>query len=99
MASRRLVTAACVAVLLCQILGAWQLSAQDAAKTADTKKEAADAKTIGALIGQLGDASFDVRETAAKKLTAIGEPALDHLDKAIREIKDPELRNNADTLV
>src|SRR5438067_10208773 len=66
---------------------------------AQNKKDAENERTIRALIQQLGDASFEARDAAAKKLKAIGEPVLDLLEKSARESKDPELRNNAEMLV
>jgi WD40 repeat protein len=73
--------------------------AQDAAKTPEAKKEAPDEKTIRALIAQLGDASFQVREAAGKRLVSIGEPAFDPLEKTVRESTDPEVRDAADLLI
>jgi WD40 repeat protein len=60
-----------------------------------TKKDAADEKTIRALIGQLGDDSFDRREDGSKRLTTIGEPALKLLRKAAKDGTDAEVRERA----
>ena len=43
------------------------------------------------LIEQLGDDSWEVRENATKELIEIGEPAIDHLAKAIKESSDAEV--------
>jgi WD40 repeat protein len=63
------------------------------------KKEAADEKTIRALIQQLGDDSFEVREAADKRLAAMGEPALGLLEKAAAESKDAEVRTRAEQIM
>jgi hypothetical protein len=73
--------------------------AQDAAKTPEAKKEAQDEKAIRALIAQLGDASFQVREAAGNRLVSIGEPAFDPLEKTERESTDPEVRYSTGLLI
>ena len=80
-------------------------SARSAPQAADTakaaaqaKKAAVDDKTIRELITQLGDDSFEKREAAEKKLAAIGEPALELLQKAAKEAGDAEIRQRAEEL-
>jgi WD40 repeat protein len=65
---------------------------------AQKDKNGVDEKTIRALIKQLGDESFVKREAAAKRLTTIGEPALQLLQEAAKEDKDAEVRARAETL-
>jgi len=72
--------------------------AQDNAKT-PKKKPVADEKTIRALIGQLGDDAFSVREAAHKRLADIGEPALDLLRKAVKDSPDAEVRERLGQLI
>ena len=76
-----------------------QLPLQQAPKPVEAKKDATDEKAIRALIDQLGDNSFDKREAAAKRLTAIGEAALGLLEKAAKEGADLEMRSRAGQLV
>src|SRR5205814_1170106 len=52
-----------------------------------------------ALIADLGDDSFEKRESAQKKLHAIGEPALELLKKAARDNADAEVREHAAALI
>src|SRR5690349_11004616 len=56
------------------------------------------AAEIERLIKQLGDDDFDRREAAAKRLDAIGEPALEAVRKA-RDSDDPEVRQRAREVV
>ncbi len=67
--------------------------AQDA--KGQPKKETVDEKTLRALITQLGDASFDKREAANKRLADIGAPALLLLKKTAKESDDAEVRERA----
>jgi WD40 repeat protein len=53
---------------------------------------------IDRLIRQLGSEDFHERETAAKKLEAIGEPALAPLRKAATQSDNTEIRRQADRL-
>jgi hypothetical protein len=62
-------------------------------------KEEADEKAIRDLLKQLGDDAFDKREDAAKRLAAIGEPALMLLQKAAKDNPDAEVRQRALELV
>jgi hypothetical protein len=57
-----------------------------------------DATGIDRLIQQLGSPDFAEREAASKHLDAIGEPALERLQKAILS-KDAELSRRAQVLV
>ncbi len=75
-------------------LGATNPPVQEKSPSPQDKKDAVDEKTIATLIKQLGDDSFDIREAADKKLTAIGEPAMDLLKKAAMESTDPEVRQH-----
>ena len=54
---------------------------------------------IDRLVAQLGNDNFNVREGASKRLEAIGEAALDALQKAAWETNDPEVRRRAEHLV
>src|SRR5437879_366426 len=55
-----------------------------------------DDKEIARLVKQLGSSDYRAREAATKRLTAIGEPALDALDTA----KDTlEMRRRAEAIV
>src|SRR4051812_37196862 len=58
-------------------------------------KQGIDEKTIRALIGQLGDDSFQKRDDAQKKLVAAGKTALPLLRKAATESMDAEIRERA----
>src|SRR3954471_20311928 len=58
-----------------------------------------DDKQLSKLIEQLGDDDVDVRKGAQKKLTDIGEPALDLLRKAARDSRDADIRLHALILV
>jgi len=73
--------------------------AQENAKTPESKETKVDEKSIRALIGKLGDAEFDVRETAHKRLAALGEPALVVLQKAAKEKLEPEVRERVGRLI
>ena len=58
-----------------------------------------DSPEIERLIQQLGSPTFAEREAAAEDLDAIGEPALDGLQKAAARDKDAEIRRRAEGLV
>jgi hypothetical protein len=62
-------------------------------------KSAVDEKTTRDLIRQLGDDSFEKREAADKKLTAMGDAALALLEKAALESLDPEVQRSAQAIV
>jgi hypothetical protein len=66
---------------------------------AEAKKIATDAKTISALIQQLGDESFEKRDLASTRLAAIGAPALSLLEKAAEDGPDLETRTRAVGLI
>ncbi len=72
---------------------------KDPAKAAPDQKVHVDAEKIRDLIKQLGDDSFDQREAADKQLAAIGEPALEFLQKAVMDSTDPEVRERCAQLV
>src|SRR6187397_240314 len=55
-------------------------------------------RSVERLIGQLGSDNFAEREAASKRLEAIGEPALDALDRAA-ESGDAEVRARARRVV
>src|SRR5262245_23900610 len=61
----------------------WIISAQAATPTSGE---------IQQLIVQLGDDSCRVRETATRKLIAIGRPAIPFLERAHNDAQDPEVR-------
>jgi WD40 repeat protein len=73
-------------------------SQKDQKKSDLPTKDEVDAKTILALIKQLGDDNFEVREAADKKLMAIGEPALELLRQAAKADADAEVRLRAGQL-
>jgi regulation of enolase protein 1 (concanavalin A-like superfamily) len=75
------------------------VAAQDGAKEPPVKKEAADEKTIRALIADLGDDAFDKRQAAEKRLAAMGEAALAPLEKAAKENADAEVRDRAERVI
>jgi WD40 repeat protein len=54
-----------------------------------------DAKEIARLIDQLGDDDLDVRKAAEKKLSDIGDLALEPLRKAVKNHLDPDVRLRA----
>jgi len=74
-------------------------AAQTKDKAKEPPKDVVDEKAIRQLIQQLGDDSFDVRETADKKLAAVGEPALALLRMAAKDNPDAEVRQRATDLV
>src|SRR2546430_17164737 len=53
---------------------------------------------VRALIDQLGDAKYDRREEAAKRLKAIGKPVLPALKEALNS-EDPEIVSRARALI
>ncbi len=61
---------------------------------ADDEKPA-DEKEVNKLIDQLGDEDPDVRQGAREKLFKVGEPALEHIRKAIKSHPDPDVRLRA----
>ncbi len=72
--------------------------ADGAPKAMQDKKAPVDAETIRNLIKQLGDDAFDKREAADKALEAIGEAALELLQKAAVDGPDAEIRQRAGQL-
>src|SRR5260370_22603994 len=58
-------------------------------------RDDADAKAIDKLIEQLGDDHMAKRQDAAKRLEAIGEPAVEALRKAAKSHADPDVRLRA----
>jgi outer membrane protein assembly factor BamB len=64
---------------------------------APTAANASDAE-IKTLVGQLGDADYQTRENAEKKLKEIGAPAADELTKAM-DSDDAEVKDRATRLV
>jgi hypothetical protein len=73
------------------------LYAQPAAAQSPSKPP--DAKTIAALIAQLGSENFQERQAATRSLEAIGRPALAALRKATVKHDDAEVRARAKGLV
>ena len=94
----RSVAALVVVVCACHF---WLNSAlaQNAANKVESKKDTVDEKSIRALITQLGDDSFEVREKASKGLAAIGDPALALLRAEAKTATDPEVRERVDLLI
>src|SRR5258706_12132584 len=68
-----------------------------AAAPAPASQPASD--EIKKLIDQLGDNDYPKREEAAKKLKAVGKPALPALKEAIAGNEDPEVVSRAQALV
>jgi hypothetical protein len=62
-------------------------------------KKEASASELDALIRQLGSPDFRERETAERKLEAIGKPALNALRKAAKEQTDPEVHARIERLI
>jgi WD40 repeat protein len=55
-----------------------------------------DGKEVARLVKQLGSSDFRMRDTATKRLTEIGEPALDALGKATDTV---EMRRRAEAII
>jgi hypothetical protein len=72
---------------------------QDSPPAKGAAQDAADEKTIRALIAQLSDESFEKREAAHMRLAAIGGPALEILKKVAMDSKDAEIRERATRLI
>ena len=69
---------------------------QDTPPATQAKKEAADEKTIIALIAQLGDEAFQKRQEAEKRLVAVEQAGgTNLLRKAAKESLDAEVRERA----
>jgi hypothetical protein len=60
---------------------------------------AEERREIAALIRQLNDEAFGVREKATRRLAAMGRAAKDALFRAVKESEDPEVRNRAQHLI
>ena len=73
--------------------------AQDERTPPEAKKANVDEKVVRALIDQLGDEGFDVREAAHKRLLDVGEPALELLKKAAKDHADLEVRERLGQLI
>ncbi len=67
-------------------------------KSRQDKKPPVDEQTIHKFIKQLGDNSFYKREEASKRLTDIGEPALELVKKAAKDSTDLEIRVRAERI-
>ena len=67
--------------------------------SAHPQQAGSTAADIPRLIRQLGSPGFAEREEAGKKLTAIGEPALERLRQAAQQNPDPEISRRAEALV
>src|SRR4051812_9305541 len=72
------------------------VNAQDDAQAAGAKATDGEAP---ALVKQLGDPDFKVREAAAKRLKDMGRDALPALTEALAQAKDPEVCSRADALM
>ena len=70
-------------------------SASDDLKSARERKGVVAEASVRDLIKQLGDASYDKREAADKRLAAIGEPAWDLLHEAALASADAETGHRA----
>jgi HEAT repeat protein len=74
---------------VCSVI-ALALAAAPAVVAAD--KPASDPDRVAALVRQLDDNDFEVRDKADKELRAMGEPVLPLLRKAAKEAASPEVR-------
>lgn len=63
----------------------------------DDKPESIDAKTVAALVADLGHDEYRVRQTASTKLGLVGRPALAALETALAS-KDPEVQFRAQAI-
>ncbi len=88
-----------VLVGLCLIVGLIRLQADDKSKTDEPNKKQAASARIGKLIGQLGDDKYENRQGAAQKLIQMGQPAIEALQKAVAQSKDPEVRWRAKSII
>src|SRR5262245_51119269 len=75
---RRLTWLAVIALLLCQAGWSSTFAADEAPPWT------AEAERIAALISQLGNDEFTIRETATEELTKIGLPAFAALEAAVK---------------
>src|SRR5262249_20206055 len=96
MPSKQLLVVTVVLLGAAALAGHYVLATQ--AKTEQAKKEPVTDEAIRNLIKQLGDDSYERRESAFKHLAAIGEPALELLNKEARESKDAEVRQRVNVL-
>ena len=87
-----------LAVVICLIGMVGPRDAATQESSPDTGKGAA-AGRVDDLIRQLDHAEFASRQTAAKELEAIGEPALESLRKAVKSSASVETRRRAEQLV
>lgn len=91
---------ALLGVLVIVLLAAAQApprAASNQGAKAGTSDDAA--KEIQRLLGQLASPRFIDRDAAAKRLAAIGEPALDPLRKAVETAKDVEVQRRCQILI
>ncbi len=93
-----------ILLLIMALFGGGLLAMDALANTTQTtqttqNKKDVDDKTIADLIKQLGDDSFEKREEAAKKLTAIGEPIRALISQAAKENPDAEVRQRAEEIL
>src|SRR5438874_1392601 len=58
-----------------------------------------DTTEIDRVVQRLGSPKFAEREAAAKRLDAVGEPALDSLRKTAAGTEDAEIRRRAESLI
>jgi WD40 repeat protein len=84
-----------VSAILVLALGSGLIYRSGAHATRASAPPPAASEAIRALIKQLGDDSFEKRESASKRLVAIGAPALDLLRQAVRDSRDAEVRQRA----
>ncbi|HUU59485.1 MAG TPA: HEAT repeat domain-containing protein, partial [Phycisphaerae bacterium] len=86
----------CLALLWIGLLAAFAAGQEDAAPPPGegTTRPAIDARTIAALIRQLGDDKWTVREAATRELAKIGAPALPAVRRAMLS-NDLEVRERA----
>ena len=92
-------TAYCCVLAGALLLGHLCVAPLPTATPAAAQMQGADSKAVRALIAQLGSASYDQRENAHKKLTAMGEEILQFLEMAARENLDAEVRQRAALLI
>src|SRR5688500_4936002 len=82
-----------------RLLAGWALAVLLVCWFGPPARSQPDDKQLARLIEQLGDDDIDVRKGAEKKLTEVGEPALDMLRKAAKESRDADVKLHALALV
>src|SRR4051812_44961295 len=82
-----------------RLLAGWALAVLMVCQVGPPARSQRDDRQLAGLIEQLGDDDSDVRKAAEKKLTEVGEPALDLLRKAAKDSRDADVKLHAMALV